>query len=142
MVLISFEYLLKIHTFSKFEECSSKIVPAMPIKSSKLKWAWQAWFFSHAPGILEKCVFFKDLQIILVPFFYILTGFRFRKNTLKSDVHSLRHPCLIISCCYGSTCLSRVFIFFCLAAHTFIQYNQGVCIIGIMFLYQISGSKW
>ena len=92
MVLISFEELWKIPIFPKFQGCSSKIVPAMPIKSSILKWAWQAWFFSHAPGILEKCVFFKDLQIILVPFFYILTGIRFRKNTLKSDVHSLRRP--------------------------------------------------
>ena len=49
---------------------------------------------SYTLIILEKYVFFKDLQMILLPFFDILTGFRFRKNTLKSDVHSLRRPCI------------------------------------------------
>ena len=32
--------------------------------------------------------------MILLPFFDILTGFRFRKNTHKSDFHSLRRPWL------------------------------------------------
>ena len=32
--------------------------------------------------------------MILLPFFDNLAGFRFRKNALKSDVHSLRRPCL------------------------------------------------
>ena len=30
--------------------------------------------------------------MILLPFFDILAGFRFRKNALESDVHSLRRP--------------------------------------------------
>ena len=36
---------------------------------------------------------FKDLHMILLPFIDILARLRFRKNTLKSDVHSLRRPC-------------------------------------------------
>ena len=31
--------------------------------------------------------------MILLPFFDTLAGFRFRKNAVKSDVHSLRRPC-------------------------------------------------
>ena len=67
----------------------------MPISILNFKWAWQAYLMSYTLMILEKCVFFKDLQMILLPFFDILAGFRFRKNALKSDVHSLRRPCII-----------------------------------------------
>ena len=71
MVLISFRDLYKIHIFPKFHRCGSKIVPAMPIWSLNFKRAWQAQFLRHTYEILEKCLFFIDLEMILVPLFDI-----------------------------------------------------------------------
>ena len=75
MVLISSVHLKKMNNFPKFCGCSSKIGPATPIQSSKLKWAWQAQFLSHTHETLQNCFFLKDLQMILVPFFEIFDGF-------------------------------------------------------------------
>ena len=36
----------------------------MPLRSSKLKWAWRAQFLSHNLQILGKFIFFEDLQMI------------------------------------------------------------------------------
>ena len=71
MVLISFQDLYKIHIFPKFHRCGSKIVPATPIWSLNFKRAWQAQFLSHTYEILEKCLFYIDLEMILVPLFDI-----------------------------------------------------------------------
>ena len=100
MILISFEHLQKIFIFPKFQGCNLKIVPATPFWILKFKWAWQTQFLSNNLETLEKWIFLKGVQIILLPFFHILAGFRFRKNTLKSDVHSLRRPCTVVL--YGS----------------------------------------
>ena len=64
----------------------------MPLWISEFKRAWQAQFLSYNLETLEKWIFLKGVQIILLPFFHIPAGFRFRKNALKSDVHSLRRP--------------------------------------------------
>ena len=51
-----------------------KIGPTMPIskfQNQKFKWAWQAQFLSNTYEILEKYVFYIDLEMILVPFFDI-----------------------------------------------------------------------
>ena len=40
----------------------------MPLRSLKLKWAWQAPFLSHTLKILGKVIFFEDLQMILISF--------------------------------------------------------------------------
>ena len=71
MVLISFQDLYEIHIFSKFHRWCSNFVPATPIWSLDFKKAWQAQFLSHIYETLEKCVFYTDLQMILVPFFNI-----------------------------------------------------------------------
>ena len=99
MVLISFEHLEKILIFPKFQLRSSKIVPATPFWILKFKWAWQTQFLSHNLVTLKNYVFFKDLQMILVPFFHIPTGFQLRKNGFKSSVHILRCPWIIESRC-------------------------------------------
>ena len=92
MVLISFEHLQRLLIFPKFQGCNSKIVPATPFWILKFKWAWQTQFLSHNLVTLKNYVFFKDLQMILVPFFHIPTGFQLRKNGFKSSVHILRCP--------------------------------------------------
>ena len=78
--------------FPKLQGCGSKIEPAMPLWISEFKRAWQAQFLSYNLETLEKWIFLKGVQIILLPFFHIPAGFKFRKNALKSDVHSLRRP--------------------------------------------------
>ena len=92
MILISFEHLQKILIFPKFQGCNSKIGSATPFWILKFKWAWQTQFLSHNLVTLKNYVFFKDLQMILVPFFHIPTGFQLRKNGFKSSVHILRCP--------------------------------------------------
>ena len=96
MILISFEDLQKIHNFSKLQGCGSKIGSATPIWISKFKRAWQAQFLSYNLETLEKWVFFEDVQMILVSFFHISTGFQLRKNAFKSSVHILRRPWVTI----------------------------------------------
>ena len=71
MALISFKDLQKIDIFPKFHRCGSKIVPATPIWSLNFKRVWQAQFLSHTYEILEKCLFYIDLEMILVPLFDI-----------------------------------------------------------------------
>ena len=70
--------------FPKFQCCSSIIVPATPFWILKFKWVWQTQFLSHNLVTLKNYVFFKDLQMILVPFFHIPTGFQLRNNGFKS----------------------------------------------------------
>ena len=47
---------------------------------SKFNWAWQVQFLSYNLETLEKWVFLKDLQMILVPYFHIPAGFQLRKK--------------------------------------------------------------
>ena len=46
-------------------------MPATPFSILNFKWVWQAQFLGHTPQILKNCVFFIDVQMILVPFFDI-----------------------------------------------------------------------
>ena len=53
-------------TDQNFKGVSQKIgLP--PLRSSKLKWAWQAQFLSHNLQILGKFLFFENLQMIVKP---------------------------------------------------------------------------
>ena len=46
-------------------------------------------FLSYNLETLEKCVFLKDLQMILVPYFHIPARFKLRKHVWKSEsVHT------------------------------------------------------
>ena len=69
MVLISFDYHKKIHNFSKFGGCGSKIEPATPISILNFRRAWQGQIWSHTHQILKICAFFEDKEMMLVPFF-------------------------------------------------------------------------
>ena len=78
--------------FQSYKVYGSKIGSATPIWISKFKRAWQTQFLSYNLETLEKWVFFKDVQMILVSFFHISTSFQLRKNAFKSSVHILRRP--------------------------------------------------
>ena len=97
MVLISFVCHQKVCNFAKLRGCGLKIEPATPIPSLKLKWMWQAQFLSYTLVTLQNYVFFKDVEIMLVPFFGFSTGFRLRKNSLQSAVHIFSSPCIVIT---------------------------------------------
>ena len=71
ITLTLFVCLQKICNFAKWEGCSSIIEPAMPILISNFNGAWQAQFLNHNHETLGKCVFFTDLQMILLAFFRI-----------------------------------------------------------------------
>ena len=58
----------------------------MPLRSLKLKWAWQAQFLSHALQILGKGIFFEDLQMILQSFLEIFITKKVVKTVPKLDV--------------------------------------------------------
>ena len=64
-------FLQKIRNFAKLGEFGSKIEPAMTISILNFNWTWQAKFLTHTNEILEKCVFFIDIQMILLAFFDI-----------------------------------------------------------------------
>ena len=44
-------------------------MPTTPFSILNFKWVLQAQFLSHTPQILKNCVFFIDVQMMLVPFF-------------------------------------------------------------------------
>ena len=111
--------------FPKFQGCSSIIVPATPFWILKFKWAWQTQFLSHNLVTLKNYVFFKDLQMILVPFFHIPTGFQLRKNGFQSSVHILRCPWISLT---PSIYLFKLYIgklVVCFYTHLFLLYLQG-----------------
>ena len=86
MIVISFIDLQKISLLPKFGWCGLKIKSAMPLRSLKLKWAWQAQFLSYNLQILGKVMFFEDLQMILLSFLEILIIIKVAKNVPKLDV--------------------------------------------------------
>ena len=52
----------------------------MPLRSSKLQWAWWALFLSHNLQILGKFLFFENLQMIVKPSFAKSNGTEFGKK--------------------------------------------------------------
>ena len=58
----------------------------MPLRSSKLKWAWQTQFLSHTLQILGKVILFEDLQMVLVSFTEIFIITKVAKNVPKLSV--------------------------------------------------------
>ena len=66
LIKISYVGLYKIYDWPKFEGHNSLNKTAMPLGSSKLKWAWRTQFLSHTLQILGKVIFFEDLQMILL----------------------------------------------------------------------------
>ena len=71
MILISFVVLWKKIHFPKFEDCSPIIKPAMVILILNFSRAWQPHFLCHTHVFLKNCVFFIDVQMVLVSFFHI-----------------------------------------------------------------------
>ena len=86
MIVISLVDLQKISLFPKFGGCGSKIEPATPLRSLKFKWAWRAQFLSHTLQILEKVIFFEDLQMVLLSFLEIFIITKVTKNAPSLSV--------------------------------------------------------
>ena len=74
VVLMSFQHS------TKFEGHNSLKKTAMPLGSSKRKWAWRAHFLSHTYETQEICCFLADVQIILVSFFEFFDYIKVAKN--------------------------------------------------------------
>ena len=66
----------------------------MGFQSWKLKWVWQPQFFRHTLEIFKISSTLWDLQVILLSFFDISYGFKFRNFCQKSSVLSSSGPCL------------------------------------------------
>ena len=62
----------------------------MPLRSLKLKWAWQVQFLSHTLQILGKEIFFEDLQMMLLSSLEISIFTKVGKNVPKLDVQVWR----------------------------------------------------
>ena len=74
VVLISFQLS------TKFEGHNSLKKTAMPLGSSKWKWAWRAHFLSHTYETQKICCFLEDVQIILVSLFEFFDYTKVEKN--------------------------------------------------------------
>ena len=61
--------LMSFQLSTKFEGHNSLKKTAMPLGSSKWKWAWQAHFLSHTYETREICCFFWGVQTLLLSFF-------------------------------------------------------------------------
>ena len=62
----------------------------MPLRSSKLKWAWQTQFLSHTLQILGKVILFEDLQMVLLLSLETFIITKVAKNVPKLSVHVQR----------------------------------------------------
>ena len=71
VLVISFEYLQKLCIFAKFGRHSSKIEPATPISISKC--FGRKFKFEHTKSlqILSKVVFYCDLQLVKIWYWYL-----------------------------------------------------------------------
>ena len=61
--------LMSFQLSTKFKGHNSLKKTAMPLGSSKWKWAWRAHFLSNTYEIRKICCFLADVQIILVSLF-------------------------------------------------------------------------
>ena len=80
LIKISYVGLYETYDWPKFEGHNSLEKTAMPLRSLKLKWVRQAQFFSHTLQILEKVIFFEDLQMILLSFLDIFISTKVAKS--------------------------------------------------------------
>ena len=72
--------LMSFQLSTKFEGHNSLKKTAMPLGSSKWKWAWRAHFLSHTYETQEICCFLADVQIILVSLFEFFDYIKVAKN--------------------------------------------------------------
>ena len=72
--------LMSFQLSTKFEGHNSLKKTAMPLGSSKWKWAWQAHFLSHTYETQKICCFLADVQIILVSLFEFFDYIKVAKN--------------------------------------------------------------
>ena len=95
LIKISYVGLYKIYDWPKFEGHNSLNKTATPLRSSKLKWAWQTQFLSHTLQILGKVIFFEDLQMMLLSSLEIFIFTKVGKNVPKLDVQVWRSLWLV-----------------------------------------------
>ena len=72
--------LMSFQLSTKFEGHNLLKKTAMPLGSSKWKWAWRAHFLSHTYETQEICRFLADVKIILLSFFDLSYCSRVAKN--------------------------------------------------------------
>ena len=72
--------LMSFQLSTKFEGHNSLKKTAMPLGSSKWKWAWRAHFLSHTYETQEICCFLADVKIILLSFFDLSYCLKVAKN--------------------------------------------------------------
>ena len=72
--------LKRLPLFTKFGGPSFKKKPAMPLASQKLPRAWQAYFLSNTLQTWQSCLFFVDLQLILLSLLDVCDYMKFEKN--------------------------------------------------------------
>ena len=72
--------LMSFQLSTKFEGHNSLKKTAMPLGSSKWKWAWRAHFLSHTYETQKICCFLADVQIILVSLFKFFDYIKVAKN--------------------------------------------------------------
>ena len=95
LIEISYVGLYKIYDWPKIEGHNSLNKTATPLRSSKLKWAWQTQFLSHTLQILGKVIFFEDLQMILLSFLEIFIIIKVWKNVPRLSVQVWRSLCFV-----------------------------------------------
>ena len=74
--------LMGFQLSTKFEGHNSLKKTAMPLGSSKWKWAWRAHFLSHTYETQEICCFLADVKIILLSFFDLSYCLKVAKNAV------------------------------------------------------------
>ena len=72
--------LMSFQLSTKFEGHNLLKKTAMPLGSSKWKWAWRAHFLSHTYETQKICCFLADVQIILVSLFEFFDYIKVAKN--------------------------------------------------------------
>ena len=72
--------LMSFQLSTKFKGHNSLKKTAMPLGSSKWKWAWRAHFLSHTYETQEICCFLADVKIILLSFFDLSYCLKVAKN--------------------------------------------------------------
>ena len=79
VIVISIVDLQKTNNFAKFGGYCSKNAPATPLRSLKWSRAWQAHFLSNALQTWQSCLFFVDVQLILLSLLDIYDYIKFEK---------------------------------------------------------------
>ena len=87
---------MRFQLFAKFRNGSSKNRPATPLTILNFSRAWRAHFLSNTLQTWQSCLFFVDLQLILLSLLDICDYMKFEKNekaflSICSELLGLEH---------------------------------------------------